>query len=127
MCRATAGLICALSLLVASPFSNLRAATLDDVEFLRKIETYEATFDTTLVTQEGNRVPVNRGTRLNVAGFTRDEAFIISRTDRPNGFVPRNDIAPLNSSRSNNPREGGIREQTLEMNRTQESEPRRAP
>lgn len=72
------------------------AGNIDDVTFLRRIEVYVTVVDTTLVTQEGNRIQVGRGTRLNVAGFTSSEAFVISRKDRPNAFVRRTDIAPAN-------------------------------
>jgi hypothetical protein len=70
------------------------AATIDDVRFLERVEAYEAIVDTTLVTPEGKRVPIDRGTRLVVAGFTDREALVISRSDRPVGFVPKEDIAP---------------------------------
>lgn len=70
------------------------AGSIDEVTFLRKIETYEVVVDTTLVTQEGKRITVKRGTRLNVAGFTPTEAFVVSRRDRPNAFVRRRDIVP---------------------------------
>lgn len=75
--------------------SQILAATIDEVKFLARIERYEAIVNTTLVTQEGKRIPIDRGTRVNVAGFTASEAFIISRTDRPNGFIRRADLAPL--------------------------------
>lgn len=71
------------------------AATIDDVRLLARVETYEAIVDTTLVTQEGKRVPIDRGTRLVVAGFTDREALVISRSDRPVGFVPKEDLAPI--------------------------------
>jgi hypothetical protein len=91
-----------LALLIAS---QTLAATIDEVKFLAKVEAYEAIVDTTLVTQEEKRIPVDRGTRLNVAGFTGTEAFVISRTDKPNGFVRKSDIAPA--------RQSGIREKRL--------------
>ncbi|MGH7773893.1 MAG: hypothetical protein ACREQA_16845, partial [Candidatus Binatia bacterium] len=71
------------------------AGNIDDVTFLTKVQSYEAIVNTTLITQEGKRLPIERGTKLNVAGFTRAEAFVISRTDKPNGFVRREDIAPM--------------------------------
>ncbi len=80
-----------LTLLVST---YARAGNIDEVTFLIKVESYEAMVNTTLVTQEGKRIPIERGTRLNVAGFTRTEAFVISRTDKPNGFVRKDDIAP---------------------------------
>jgi hypothetical protein len=87
-------------------------ATIDEIVFLNRVQEYETIASTTLVTQEGKRIPVPKGTRLNIAGFTRDDAFVISRTDRPNGFVRKEDIAPLRpSSRAG---EGPIREETLE-------------
>lgn len=69
-------------------------ADINDVTFFTKVKAYEALTDTTIVTQEGKRLPVTKGTRLNVAGFTKTEAFVISRKDRPNGFVRKADIAP---------------------------------
>jgi hypothetical protein len=80
--------------------SHIRAATIDQVKFLPRIEPYQATVNTTLVTQEGKRIPIDKGTRVNVAGFTATEAFIISRTDRPNGFIRRGDLAPLARSQA---------------------------
>ena len=71
------------------------SATIDEVTFLTRIQPYEAVVDTVLITQEGKRIPIDYGTRLNVAGFTSTEAFIISRKDSPNGFVRRTDIAPV--------------------------------
>jgi hypothetical protein len=89
-----------------------RPATIDDVVFLNRVQEYETIASTTLVTQEGKRIPIPKGTRLNIAGFTRDDAFVISRTDRPNGFVRKEDIAP--TRRSDGATEGTIREETLE-------------
>ncbi len=97
------------SLLVPMP---ARPGSLDDVMFLNRVQDYETIVDTTLVTQEGKRIPIPKGTRLNIAGFTRDEAFVVSRTDRPNGFVWKNDVAPR--GRSSGDKEGTIREETLE-------------
>jgi hypothetical protein len=83
-----------VSLLLAAGASG---ASLDDVVFLRKVEAYEAAKGTTLVTQEGKRAPIQKGTILNVAGFAGEDAFVISRKDgRPNGFIKRTDIAPVN-------------------------------
>ncbi len=87
-------------------------ASLDDVVFLTRVQEYETIVDTTLVTQEGKRIPIPKGTTLNVAGFARDEAFVISRTDRPNGFVWKDDIAPRR--RPPNGGEGTIREETVQ-------------
>src|ERR1700741_4331969 len=67
--------------------SQAWSATIDDVEFLTRIQTYETIVNTTLVTQEGKKIPLDRGTMVNVTGFTKTEAFVISRTDRPNGFI----------------------------------------
>ena len=89
-----------------------RPGSIDDVIFLNRVQEYETIVTTTLVTQEGKRIPIPKGTKLNIAGFIRDEAFVISRTDRPNGFVWRNDIAPRRGSSGG--REGTIREETLE-------------
>lgn len=74
--------------------SQASAGDINDVTFFTKVKAYEASTDTTIVTQEGKRLPVTKGTRLNVAGFTKTEAFVISRKDRPNGFVNKADIAP---------------------------------
>jgi len=86
-----------LSLITASSLTLLRAwaGDINDVTFFTKVKAYEALTDTTIVTQEGKRLPVTRGTRLNVAGFTKTEAFVISRKDRPNGFVKKADIGPV--------------------------------
>jgi hypothetical protein len=83
-----------------------RAQSIDEVTFLGKIEIYETVVDTTIITQEGKRFPIARGTRLNVAGFTATEAFVISRMDKPNGFVRKSEISPLRGS-------SGIREETI--------------
>jgi len=99
-------------LLVAIADSQAWAATIDDVEFLTRIQTYETIVNTTLVTQEGKRIPLDKGTTVNVAGFTKTEAFVISRTDRPNGFIKKADLAP--SRRSNLPESPPIREQTIQ-------------
>jgi hypothetical protein len=85
---------------------------IDDVIFLKRIEVYETTVSTTLVTQEGKRIPIAKGTRLNIAGFDGDEALVISRTDRPNGFVWRDTIAPIGASSPSRP--GTIKEETLD-------------
>ncbi len=90
----------------------VRPASIDDVVFLNRVQEYETIVNTTLVTQEGKRIPIPKGTRLNIAGFTQDEAFVISRTDRPNGFVRKDDIAPRR--RPAGDREGTIKEETVE-------------
>lgn len=71
------------------------AADINEVTFLSKVQTYEAVVDTSMVTPEGKRIPITRGTKLNVAGFTASEAFVISRKDKPNAFVKRAAIAPV--------------------------------
>lgn len=71
------------------------AGSIDEVTFLTKIQPYDAKVNTVLVTQGGKRVSITKGTRLNVAGFTPTEAFVISRKDNPNGFVKRTDITPI--------------------------------
>jgi hypothetical protein len=83
-----------LCLIVALLAATAQAATIEDVIFLKKIQVYEAVVDTVLVTQEGKRVPIDRGTRLNVAGFTKSEALVVSRSDRPNGFIRKSDVVP---------------------------------
>jgi hypothetical protein len=85
---------------------DARSATIDEVTFINKVESYEAIVDTSLITQEGKRFPIPRGTRLNVAGFTTTEAFVISRMDKPNGFVRKADISPAGGR-------SGIREETI--------------
>lgn len=71
------------------------AGSIDEVTFLTKIQPYDAKVNTVLVTQEGRRISITKGTRLNVAGFTSTEAFVISRKDNPSGFVKRTDITPV--------------------------------
>jgi hypothetical protein len=87
------------------------AATIDDVRFLNRIETYETIVDTILVTQEGKRIPIDKGTRVNVAGFTETDAFVVSRIDRPNGFIRHADLVPVARSRTMEP--PLIKEETL--------------
>ena len=87
------------------------AASIEDVTFLSKIQVYETVADTTLVTQEGKRIPLDKGTKVNVAGFTATEALIVSRSDRPNAFVRKADIVPI--SGSNVPGPPHIKEETL--------------
>jgi hypothetical protein len=101
-----------VSLLLASMAgSQIWAATIDDVKFLTRIEAYETVVNTTLVTQEGKRISIDSGTRVNVAGFTETEAFVISRTDRPNGFIRKADLVP--TGRSNALEAPRIKEETL--------------
>ena len=69
------------------------AGDINEVTFLTKVKTYVAIVDTILVTQEGRRIPITKGTKLNVAGFTQTEAFVISKKDKPNAYVKRTDIA----------------------------------
>ena len=71
------------------------AASIDEVTFLTKVQTYQAAKETTLVTQEGKRLPITKGTVLNVAGFTQNDALVVSRKDKPNGFVKKTDITPV--------------------------------
>lgn len=71
------------------------AGNIYEVTFLKKVQTYVALVDTVLVTQEGRRIPVTKGTKLNVAGFTPTEAFVISRKDKPNAYVKKTDIVPV--------------------------------
>ena len=97
--------------LVSIAASQTWAATIDDVRFLTRIEAYETIVNTTLVTQEGKQIPLDKGTRVNVAGFTETEAFVISRTDRPNGFIRKADLAPVR--RSNAMEAPRIKEQTI--------------
>ena len=87
-------------LLAVTAGSQAWAATIDDVEFLTRIQTYETIVNTTLITQEGKKIPLDKGTTVNVAGFTATEAFVISRSDRPNGFIKKTDIAPARRSKA---------------------------
>lgn len=86
------GSLLALMILVSA---RAGAGDLNEVTFFSKVQPYETVVDTTLVTQEGKRIAISKGTTLNVGGFAAGEAFIISRKDKPNGFVKRTDIAPL--------------------------------
>lgn len=97
-----------IALVTASPSW---AASIEDVTFLSKIQVYETIANTTLVTQEGKRIPLDRGTKVNVAGFTATEALVVSRSDRPNAFVQKADIVPV--TRSNTAEPPQIREETL--------------
>lgn len=97
-----------LGLIVGSP---TWAGTIDDVTFLSKIQVYETRANTTLITQEGKRIPLDKGTKVNVAGFTETEALIISRSDRPNGFISKADLVP--SARSSILEPPRIKEETL--------------
>lgn len=103
-----------MTLLILARLLPISAWTgdIDDVMFLNRIEIYETIVNTTLVTQEGKRIPIPKGTKLNIAGFAGDEAFVISRTDRPNGYVWRDTIAPVGSSSPSRP--GTIKEETLQ-------------
>jgi hypothetical protein len=97
-----------LALITGAP---IWAASIDEVTFLSRIQVYETVTNTTLVTQEGKRIPLDRGMRVNVAGFTETEALVISRSDRPNGFIRKADITPAFApSTVDSPR---IREETL--------------
>lgn len=96
-----------IALVTASPSW---AASIEDVTFLSKIQVYETIANTTLVTQEGKRIPLDRGTKVNVAGFTATEALVVSRSDRPNAFVQKADIVPVTRSNTEPPQ---IREETL--------------
>jgi len=87
--------VIALTLLTSLVSLKAGAGDISEVAFLTKVQTYEAISNTTLVTPEGKRIPITKGTKLNVAGFTATEAFVISRKDKPNAFVKRTDIAPV--------------------------------
>ncbi len=100
--------------------SRIWAGTIDDVTFLARIQLYETIANTTLVTQEGKRTPLDRGMRVNVAGFTETEALVVSRSDRPIGFIRKADLAPAGgSSTLESPR---IREETLPRPREEPGE-----
>lgn len=89
------GVVIALMLLASLVSLKASAGDINEVTFLSKVQTYEAIVDTNLVTPEGKRIAITRGTKLNVAGFTASEAFVISRKDKPNAFVKRADITPV--------------------------------
>ena len=76
------------------------AASIEDVTFLNRIQVYETVANTVLVTQEGKMMPLSTGTKVNVAGFTENDALVVSRSDQPNGFVRRTDLAPIMRSQS---------------------------
>ncbi|MFQ5538996.1 MAG: hypothetical protein ACE5FB_01220 [Candidatus Binatia bacterium] len=71
------------------------AGDIEDVTFLSKVQSYVTIVDTVLVTQGGQRIPITKGTKINVAGFTKTEAFVISRRDKPNAYVKRTDIVAV--------------------------------
>jgi hypothetical protein len=99
------------SVLALTIGSSTWAASIEDVTFLTRIQVYETVTSTTLVTQEGKKIPLDKGTRVNVAGFTATEALIVSRSDRPNAFVKRADIVPSRESNALEPPR--IKEETL--------------
>jgi hypothetical protein len=105
----TIWIICSILALTGS--TPTWAATIEDVTFLTKIQVYETTANTTLVTQEGKKFPLDRGTKVNVAGFTETEALVVSRSDRPNGFIRKADLTP--SAGSNTLEAPHIKEETL--------------
>jgi hypothetical protein len=86
-----------LSLTVLAFLVSLKvwAGDIDEVTFLKKVQTHVTIVDTVLVTQEGRRIPITKGTKINVAGFTKTEAFVISRRDKPNAYVKRTDIVAV--------------------------------
>ena len=94
------------------------AASIEDVTFLTRIEVYETVANTTLVTQEGKRIPLDKGTKVNVAGFTETEALVVSRSDRPNGFIRKADLAPPMSPNILEPPR--IKEETLPPSKSSE-------
>jgi hypothetical protein len=61
------------------------------VNFLPSPVLYRAARDTTLVTRkDGKKHTIFKGTKVHVAGFTRDDnAFVISRLGNPEGFIPK--------------------------------------
>ncbi|TMA10386.1 MAG: hypothetical protein E6J89_10610 [Deltaproteobacteria bacterium] len=63
----------------------------DPVIFLPSPILYRVVRDTTLVTKaDGVRLSILKGTKVNVAGFTRENrAFVVSRWGNPDGFVPK--------------------------------------
>src|SRR5437879_10328656 len=94
---------CLIILVSLFPLDAL-SGSIDEVIFRNKVEVYETIVDTSLITQEGKRFPIAKGIRLNVVGFTTTEAFVISRMDKPNGFVRKTDISPIRGG-------SGIREE----------------
>lgn len=86
-----------VTLTVLVPLLPLKAwgGNINEITFLNKVQTYVAIVDTVLVTPEGRRIPITKGTKLNVVGFTPTEAFVISRKDRPNAYVKRTTIVSV--------------------------------
>jgi hypothetical protein len=102
---------CLIILVSLFPPLDAWPGSIDEVTFLNKVEVYETIVDTSLITQEGKRFPIAKGMRLNVVGFTTTEAFVISRMDKPNGFVRKTDISPIRGG--SGIREEIIKEETL--------------
>jgi general secretion pathway protein A len=71
------------------------------VIFLSSPVLYRAARDTTLVTRkDGTRHTIFKGTKVHVAGFTRDDnAFVISRLGNPEGFIPKASLEAVSSER----------------------------
>ena len=84
-----------------SRFSQGLGGDIEDVIFLKNVQTYVTIVDSILVTQGGRRISIPKGAKINVAGFTQTEAFVISRRDKPNAYVKRTDIVAV---RQKNPR-----------------------
>jgi hypothetical protein len=63
---------------------------------------YRVIRDTTLVARkDGERVSILKGTKVRVAGFTReDKAFVVSRWGNPDGFIPKANLEEVPLRRS---------------------------
>ena len=93
--------IASMTVLVFLVSPKAWARDIEDIIFLKNVQTYVTIVDTILVTQEGRRIPITKGTKINVAGFAQTEAFVISRRDKPNAYIKRTDIVAV---RRKNPR-----------------------
>jgi hypothetical protein len=61
---------------------------------------YRVARDTTLVTKNGTRHTILKGTKVHVAGFTRDDnVFVVSRLGNPDGFIPRSSLEEVSLER----------------------------
>lgn len=71
------------------------------VNFLPSPVLYRAARDTTLVTRkDGKKHTIFKGTKVHVAGFTRDDnAFVISRLGNPEGFIPKASLEEVSLER----------------------------
>jgi general secretion pathway protein A len=71
------------------------------IVFLPSPILYRVARDTTLVTRKnGTRHAILKGTKVHVAGFTRDDnVFVVSRLGNPDGFIPRSSLEEVSIER----------------------------